>query len=73
MIKVGDRIVVGTWDIPVFVERIYFEDNDGNEVFEFESARQMLALKWGVNGEHGKSKVALYDEGNVWHKYLELN
>lgn len=66
MIKVGDRVVVGTWDFPVFVTRIYFENDDGEEVFEFEGGIKMLALDWGM---HGKSKVAMHDEGKSWKKY----
>lgn len=70
MIKVGDRVRVGNWDLPVTVSRIYFEDDDGTEVFEFEAARKMLELDWG---QHGKSKVAAHDEGKYFTKYQELN
>ena len=52
------------------VSRIYFEDDDGNEVFEFESSRQMLELDWGT---FGKSKIAAHDEGKYFHKVLDLN
>jgi len=70
MVKVGDRVRVGTWDLPVFVKRIYFVDGQDNECFEFEAAQQILELDWG---QHGKSKVALHEEGKTWHKYLDLN
>lgn len=73
MIKVGDRVRVGTWDMHIEVSKIYFENDNGEEVFEFEATRKMLALKWGKNGELGKSKVALHDEGKVWHKVMDLN
>lgn len=69
MVNVGDRVRVSDWDFPVYVSRIYYEDDDGNEVFEFEG-RKMLELDWGP---HGKSKVGAHDEGRSFVKYVELN
>lgn len=73
MLNVGDRIVVSGFDIPVFITKVYFENDDGEEVFEFEASRKMLALKWGKNGEHGKSKVAMHDQDKIWFVYRDLN
>ena len=69
-VKLGDRVTVGNYQMPIFVERIYHEDKDGNECFAWEAARTMLRLDWGT---FGKSKVALHDHGKVWHLYQELN
>lgn len=69
-IKIGDRIRVGSWHLPVIIDRIYFVDNDDNEVPEELAARIMLEVNWG---EHGKSKVSMADEGRRWFKYQDLN
>jgi len=69
-IKIGDRVRVGTWDLPVFVKRIYFADGEGNECHEADAADQILELDWG---QHGESRVFLHDEGRSWHQYINLN
>jgi hypothetical protein len=70
VIKVGDRIGVRGWKIPVVVSRIFYEDATGNEIPRAQSVSTMLELDWG---EHGKSKVALHDEGDTWYHYTSSN
>lgn len=70
MVKVGDRIKVGSWEVPVHIKRIYHIDAYGNEVFEFEAVSTVLELDWK---EHGVSKVFLHDENKSWAKYQYLN
>ena len=70
-IKVGDRVSVYGYTLPITVSRIYWVDAQGNETeFSKLAAKVMLELSWG---EHGKSKVALDDENKVWYRYSNAN
>ena len=71
MVKIGERVKVSDYSIPVFVSRIFFVDATGREVDEVLGVVQMLELDWGP--ENSKSKVALHDEGKTWVKYSGLN
>lgn len=71
LIKVGDRVVVHGWTVPIRVKRIYLEDATGHETpFSEKAGRVMLALDWG---EFGESKVALHDENRTWYRYMIAN
>lgn len=71
LVKVGDKVRVAGWNLPVVIEKIYFEDRDGKETkWEFEASRVMLSLNWG---EHGKSKVSMNDKDKVWFLYSAAN
>lgn len=69
-VKVGDKVKVGSWDLPVVVKRIYHVDEQDNEVFDFESNRTVLLLDWEG---HGQSKVFMHDEGKSWKQYFNIN
>lgn len=72
IIKVGDRVVVQGWTVPITVAKIYLEDPTGHETpFSETAGRVMLKLDWGP--EFGESKVALHDENKTWFRYAVVN
>lgn len=54
MVKVGDRVVVSGWDLPVYVAAIQKDPG---------TASVILHLDWK---EFGKSRVFLHDQNKTW-------
>lgn len=60
-LRVGDRIVV--YDMPHQARIASFSHDEA-------TGRVRINLDWG---QHGKSRVFLHDEGEIWHRHIEPN